>query len=450
MDPTAATEVNPSKMSMDEVLAGTRSSAKGWVGCLKHYRSVSNAPFVVRRSKIEDAMRLWCLATLDAFPQTTTEASEKAMWDNSFSDEHLRQLILKETPNFKVAARDHLGTHTAKVPNPIVSGPGGLIRNEEIFGEAARLPFVSSASINVRQRMGAAGNAAQGRAQRFLCGRFLIDGEAVDASRNISEKGVVYEAMVAIGFDRLEVEDISNILAARMSQPESGEPGQFAKGLIWPVDEGDVVITPVHPYAMHVELAARIKDRVAKGKRISNTHVVVGGSKPQNAGLVNSDMGGRHRLLHSFPPKVASRGSRSLFRMLATGKIPFGRVGKGHPAVADFRDVANKLDWVNESARQRLDRCIGVLVSIVISPYVEVADAWASEGRDRRVLAGLPEGARRLISDGFDGLRDCREEFMDELVGHVAVLPHGVAFDQAMNRRAVIVAESIVSRIFKG
>lgn len=450
MDATLEADLNPSEISLGELIARTRSGSRSWVKYLKHYRAVLNAPHRVDGPDINEAIKAWTFVTLDDFPAQVTDASEVEMWENSFKAEYLQGLIDKQMPNFVIAAQSHLGTHTAKVPNPSAGGPGGLIFDDALFFEAAKLPFVSSASANVRQRLGAAGNAAQARAQRFLCGRFLIAGELVDVSRNIADKGIIYAAMIAIGFAKGDMDDLAVILSDRMNAPKLEEPGHFTKGVIWPTDEGDVVITPVHPYAMHVELAARIKERVAKGSRISNTHIVVGGLKPQNAGMVNSDMGGRHRLLFSIPPQTASSAARSIFRMAATGNIPFSGIGKSHPASVGFKATVSNVSWDNDAARDKLDRQIAALIHIAISQHVDASEAIRSgQGDPAKALAALDEPTRVLLTEGFDSIADGKDDLIKNLADHVASMVD-IATDAALNRRIRDNAERILSETFKG
>jgi hypothetical protein len=449
MNDTTSTDANPFAGTIEEGFAATRNGSKDYSKFLKSYRSVNNSPFLFS-SDVKASLRVLMLAHFEVFPPSMNEAAEAVMWERSEDAEYFAGLIEKETKNLLIAARDHLGTHTAKVPNPGVTGPGGLFADADVFAAAAGLAFVSSATFSARQRLGAAGNAAQGKAQRFLASRIKIGDQVFDVSESIASKGVIFDAMHELGFAADAIEELSEILSGRIDGTIGDTtPGQGAKGLIWPTADGDVVITPVHSYAMHVELAARIKERTSPLRRIERTHVIVGGTKPQNAGLVNSDMGGWHRMLVSRPPEVASVEDRAAERVARTGKIDLATIRRD-------AEVARKLSYLirahwkqNDSSRREMDAATASLVRIALHPWVDLAEGYDEGLRGERFFR-LDPLLTELFSVGFDRMPRSTE-VVDRIVAHVVEAADiGADLDDALRRRIVLVTEPILSKAFKG
>lgn len=448
MDDTTKEISNPSSVNICEGFALTRAASKDYAKFLKSYRSVNNAPFSFS-ADIVSSLRILALAHFEAFPASMNEVEEAKMWDRSEDPDYFADIIAKETKNLFIAARDHLGTHTAKVPNPGVSGPGGLFADSAVLTAASRHAFVSSASYSARQRVGAAGNAAQGKAQRFLASRIKVGDEIIDISDSIASKGVIYDAMIELGFDPTALAELALTLQGRMDGTIGDTtPGSGAKGLIWPTDDGDIVITPVHAYAMHVELAARIKARDDETHHIDRTHIVVGGTKPQNAGLINSDMGGWHRMLKSKPPEVSDVKERVIQRVSKTGKIPLAPLSKKSDLVKGFVSLVDAHWANNDQARKSLDKAISSLTRISIVPLLTIHELGqeALTGED---FTTLPPTIQELFAVGFAKM-DRQEHVLDIVVSHIVKEIKLERFGDALRRRFFDAAEPILEKAFKG
>lgn len=450
MNDTTPVEANPFAGTIEEGFDATRGGPKDFSKFLKTYRSVNNSPFQFS-GNVAASLRILLLAHFEVFPPSMNEAAETAMWNRSEDADYFAGLIDKEAKNLLIAAREHLGTHTAKVPNPGVTGPGGLFADENVFAAASALAFVSSASFSARQRLGAAGNAAQGKAQRFLASRIRIGEQIMDVSKSIATKGVIYDAMLELGFLLETMEELAAILSGRIDGTIGDTtPGLGAKGLIWPTVEGDIVITPVHSYAMHVELAARIKERtVSPLRKIDRTHVIVGGTKPQNAGLVNSDMGGWHRMLVSRPPEIASVEDRAAERIARTGSVELASIRRD-AKVAKLLSSIIRAHWKqNEAARSQMDDATASIVRIAIHPWVDLALGGIDFRRSHR-FAKLDPLLKELFTVGFDRMPRS-VEVVDRIVAHVVdTADIGADLDDALRRRIVLVAGPILSNAFKG
>lgn len=396
---------------------------------LKKFKDIRNSPFVLSSKNINEGVAVVLQACLDNFPASMNEvASDELFARSSFGD--IKELIQKEIGNFKTVAKDHIGSHTGKIPNPSVSGPGGLLYDKEIFAKASELSFVSSASINAGQRIGAAGNAAQNRAQRFLCVTFKIDGEAVSVFEDISKKGVIYGALLELGFPVSDLDEISEIISNRFSSSNTEAPGQYSKGLLWPTEDGDIVITPVHAYAMALEMSSRFKARVAAGHNLKNTWIKIGGTKPQNAGLVNNDMGGVHRLLKSAPPKSLSKATRMSFKVGATKTLPFTTIGTSHPVMKTL--IATLADpRLNDQLKEKQEKTIKRLVRIVLQPWLEFA-SLVKEGDQQalRSLENLHPTQRMLLDGKLSEVKPADlAEMLKNVTDHVMGLKHGMGGD---------------------
>lgn len=412
----------------------SRENSVNYAENLKKFKDIRNCPFVLDSKLIKEGVAVVLQACLDAFPKVMNQtASDEIYARSSFSD--IQKLIEGEVENFKTVARDHIGTHTGKIPNPSVSGPGGLLYSAEIFKEASKLSHVSSATINAGQRLGAAGNAAQNRAQRFLSATFSIDGVPVSVFEDVGKKGQIFDALVSLGFPKSDIDEVADIINHRYSSVIDEKPGLNSKGLLWPTPHGDVVITPVHPYAMTIELSSRLKNRFAAGRIVHNTWIKIGGTKPQNAGLVNNDLGGVHRLLKSIPPKRTSRIGRLAFKAGVDKSLPFAVIGKNHPTMDLLRAVLADKRLNAELARKQ-DHAINRLVALSLYPWIEFS-ALVAEGDERSIaaLAGIHDVQRKLLENGFKALTlDERLLLADQVADKVMKLDHGMSGDSYRNQ----------------
>lgn len=411
---------------------------------LKKFKDIRNSPFVLNSENLKEGVAIVLQACLDSFPVTMNEKASDELHDRS-SLADISTLIEREVGNFKTVAKDHIGTHTGKIPNPSVSGPGGLLYDKQIFENAADLAYVSSASIKAGQRLGAAGNAAQNRAQRFLSATFLIDGQAVSVYEDVGQKGVIYSQLISLGFPQSDLDEISSTIAARFASDNTEAPGQYSKGLIWPTPNGDVVITPVHPYAMALQMHLRFKARVEEGASIPNTWIKIGGTKPQNAGLVNNDLGGSHRLLKSIPPKRMSRLEGVAFKAGATKSVPFAAVGRSHPVMKALISAITDAR-LNDDLKRRQQDAIARLVRISLQPWIEFASLVKSGDKTAlRSLDKIHSGQRKLFDGNLKDISATEYADMSEAVAtHVMGLKHGMSGD---SYRAQV--KSAVAVIFK-
>lgn len=429
------------------------SEPENFVKHMRHFRDVKNAPFVTSVDGLEEALQFVVFCQFASIPPQVNQQVNLEFYERFNASGNLFTMIEGQSKNLIVAAESQVGTHTAKIPNPSVESPSALFANSEVFEAAVSSHYVSTASVKSSQRIGAAGNAAQGKAQRLLATRLDIDGVLTDVAEDIAAGGKVCQALARIGFQDETLNGIAKIMNARMAgDVEQNTPGVGTKQLIWPTDEGDVVITPVHPYAMHVELARRLERRRETGSRIRTTFVTVGGSQPQNAGLVNGDMGGRHRLLIGIPPQVEGVESRTVYRDVVRGEIGYGKPSTD--ASISFLKLLKMTERDNRESRKALESAIRKMVVGIAMPFIRFRDASWQDGIDPNQIA-FPRWAAPLIRDGYEGLTDKRKDLIEDVVDKVleAVDPEllGARVD-VDDFRAVVskVVDEFFTDVFKG
>lgn len=429
------------------------SEPENFVKHMRHFRDVKNAPFVTSAADLEEDLRFIVFCQFASIPQPVKQQVNLEFYERFTTPGVLGTMIEDQTKNLLIAAESQVGTHTAKIPNPAVESPSALFANDKVFEAASASHYVTTASAKSSQRIGAAGNAAQGKAQRLLATRLDIDGVLTDVAEDIAAGGKVAQALAAIGFRSETIDGIAKIMTARMA----GDGGQRTAGvgtkqLIWPTDEGDVVITPVHPYAMHVELARRLDQRREAGSRIQTTFVTVGGSQPQNAGLVNGDMGGRHRMLIGTPPTPGNVESRAVYRDTIRGEIGYGKPSAD--AVKALVKLLKATDRDNRESRRALEVAIRKVVVGVAMPFIRFRDAsWQDTIDPDRIT--YPAWAAPLLRAGYKDLEEKRKRLIEDISDKVleTVDPELLGASRDVDDfRAVVnrVVDDFFTDVFKG
>jgi hypothetical protein len=414
---TAKDDLAAQRKSVAELREVALTDPDNFVEYMKYFRNVLNAPFKTTSEDLVEALRFIVFSQLSHVEPPITRQISVKFFEEYRNPNAVRDLASAQADNLLKSAESQVGTHTAKIPNPSVVSPTALFSSAEVFTEAKTSRLVSSASIESGQRIGAAGNAALGKTQRLLATRLEIDGAIVEVVTDIIEGGPVSHALMQIGFSNETLETVSEILKGRLLDSEREHtPGKGTKQLLWPTEGGDVAITPVHPYAMHVELARRLEQRRKSGTWVNTTFFVVGGTKPQNAGMVNGDLGGRHRMLIGVPPKTQSFENRVTFRDAARGEIDFGR-----PSGEAVKELIKSLKAVNKDNRQarlELESCIRRVVVGISMPFIRFRDtSWHDEVQPDKIKH--PKWAQPLLVNGYDGLGDRRARMLDDVTRKV-------------------------------
>ncbi|MTH95505.1 hypothetical protein [Roseibium sp. RKSG952] len=422
-----------------------------YVEFLKTFRNVRNFPYICDPNDIGGSLKPMIIGQLSGFPATINKKVAEDIKSETLRPGYLKEMIDGQTANFRIVAKNHLGTHTVKAPNPTATTPNGIFASPTVFEEARALPFASSASSKTRLTFGAAGNAGQGRAQRFLGTKLMIGDDAKNVSVCIIEKDAVFTSLLGLGFDPDLLNELSDTLRKRLSGDEDRTLGKGAKVLIWPTQNSETYITPVHPYAMHLEVGTRIKERRASGSAIKTRFIKVAGSNPLNAGLVNSDLSGTHILLDGTPPKISDRAERRFTALAHSKSLRFGKVNASHPSVKTFNEGSKS--WKNnDGIRKMLEKNLRIMTSIVVEPLATIEEGIvANNAHAKNAVEALEAPLARLVLNGFGNLEDTdRKKVVAKLVGALDAIPGKPEFDDPMTQRAERVVASYLTKKFTG
>ncbi len=409
--------------------------------------AVRDAPPKERRERCEEAVTLLrrsdslpCLVGAGDLPtflpvlvnallrnpaQMKAEA-KAAFLDGLFDPEEAAALLEKAARSMVVACAGGIGTHNLKVPNPLVSGKGGVFMNDGIRRRAAALPFVSSATVRCRKGCNGAGNAADMPAMRLLTTRFEYGGAVLDLVDALTQDGEVAAALVARGLPRDAAEAMRDVLRARMRGPDVDLVHPLLKTLYEPMGPDAIAadsyraLTSLQSNGLGVELAARLNERRAAGRIIRTRDTRVGSGKPQNAGMLMLDLGGRHAHLVGWPPARLG-GSGRLPDCLGTlrnrgtlfGGPTVARLDRD--ALAALLDLIAASGWANADARAALRRRTdGLTLDVLALAGVAAAVLEADDGEDSPLagpaFATVADWEKRLLDPRLRGGRPLSAE----------------------------------------
>ena len=208
---------------------------------------------------------------------------------------------------------DHFGSHTLKVPDAnMVSDRSaffGLPTPEGIAGVVG----VTSA---VKRRVSGIGNADKTPYYRFL-GAVYRDGqtgEVLSVLDDLLRDGRIIRAIRRLpGRNNKLLNDLIKVaetVAKRRSGCDVDTIGAENKVILWPLADNDyVALTPTTNLALLMEIKERVDVRKNADANVffPDRAIKIGGTKPQNAGVVASDRAGWFRLLACDPPPIRSR-----------------------------------------------------------------------------------------------------------------------------------------------
>lgn len=405
---------------------------------LKKIRDTLKSPFLASEDKLESALLIAAHACYGKFPESMSEKTSDELWETSQSSDIIN-ILSNDFPKLYLVATTQVGTHTGKIPNATVSLPK-LTYQDEVFEAARDVHYLSSATIREKGFMGASGNAAEGKAQRFLITKIKIDDRVLSIKDWIVERGVVFDTFIKIGVNRGNLETLANALeqSIRSGNPN---PPRLAKSLIWPSDDGqDIVITPVHSYAMSVAVHNRLgkykkPDDLMEGDdipvsriwhSIPRSYYKVGGANPQNSGVLTSVLGGTYRVLESFPPNI--KGNTDILYLVdSNGAVKLSRVSKKHDAVVRFVEALqakNINDHQKKKQKVSMERIVGLSLynwrefAIAFSPYQDDPSSLDHKTLDamKDIEGRLKKPLLQLFSEGYKNMSVPDREFILNLI----------------------------------
>ena len=274
--------------------------------------------------------------------------------------------------------------------------------NGSFFAEAdvAVDGYVTGLSTRDRLKIAGAGNAADSRAMALLSKRYTRGNRILTVAEDLVEGGLLKEVLLELGMSSELMEKVRSVLKQRMTGPSDEAVECETKVFILPDGNGGyTLISPVHSYQAFDSFSKRLKAVWnAHGWIPTRTHNV-GGSKPQNAGILNNAYNGTHRLLVGVPPVPRRRMSADAVRSIAAagsilGMPSAGTIEQINVVMSDARN--------NVEMRSKLLGLIDKAVDEVLRNVV-VAMRLADEGDiDLGSIADPKE--RMLVDKGWHGL----------------------------------------------
>jgi hypothetical protein len=408
------------QMSPRKGFSSTANSPRERFEFLSSLRSIQNPPPVLDKGDLVASLAPIVMACfMDNKEPNKPHLLAKFDADTE-SREWLESLILSQASNLIEAGRD-IGSHTTKVPNTSVSGPNGLFADPVISGPASGSDFVSSFTINSEKSVGAAGNAGRTRAYRLLTSSFSVGGQIVDLATDIASGGPLSMALVEMGFPVDTMEATRQNIIEGMNGEGANAVDSDAKVLMWPTGDGEyVAVTPVHAYAIHIEISNRLRSIRESNGWIKTREINVGGSKPQNGGLVNADLHGRHPHLTGYPPEAPTPESSLIWKIKNGHDIIKSYLPTGDEAASSFVKVVKLESWNNQFSRDILQRCIIAMAHSSLENVVAVRELMNSDEWERplgEVVGQLPSWMASLVNGS---LSDEPEDVVGKAVFAVA------------------------------
>lgn len=296
-------------------------------------------------------------------------------------------------------AGKYLGTHGGKMPDARLA-LGAMIPDPEASATSAAAVGVHSASVHQAFRLSGA-DAVVTSYLRFLGMPISLNGSA---SQQVAE--VLAEASHPITLSLLEqvTEEAASILtrigtAARLRLAGGvipAEIGAHRKQSLFPIGTGRYVsLSPLYSYGLAAELSARLRQRQAwsrgeERESFSTRTTHIGGTKPQNAGILPNFLGGEMPRLLAQPwtPQAGTR--EDVLRRLRVGRIPLpAPILRKASLEALQAAMGGPVD--NASKRKAIERALETLVKDTLWAVVLLAELQVAAEAEGRTLIQTEE-----------------------------------------------------------
>ncbi|MDA3791756.1 MAG: hypothetical protein PF503_25080 [Desulfobacula sp.] len=267
-----------------------------------------------QETKTDDARTEFLYKKICAFRQedlitvSTKELKEYLVLCIKGSAKTVDPIVLLSDPkkheDFIKVAQKGFHEFNTKIPNANNDGLP-LFRT---LTEPACQPFVSSRTVFTRKKYGSVDNARISFAQKILSHQFILDEEFKCIGVELTYDSLVRQELIKMGLPEKVALKIGDIILSNMSTPNKNPVHRFSKQIFFPCGDGEyIVISPVQHTGFSNEFHQRMFQITSvSDKFIKFRNTQVAGANPINAGLLNSELGGRHRHLLSLPPKKGS------------------------------------------------------------------------------------------------------------------------------------------------
>ena len=292
------------------------------------------------------------------------------------------------------AATKGFGTHGGKIPDARLA-LGAMVPDPSASAASAGAPGLHSGSADLAFRISGA-DAQITSALRFLGMPLSIAGAPtirvgeILADRRHPLQSGIREMLGEDAWDMLD--RIGDAVRRRLN--DGAVPSEISahrKQVLFPVGDGRYVsLSPLYSYGLAAELSCRLRERqsrdLGEGQQRFSTRVVhVGGTKPQNAGLLPTFLGGEMPRLLAMPwtPGVGTRDDA--LRRLRSGTVPL-------PAPAMRKSSFESLQRAmggppdNKQTRTKIENALRMMVDDTLWAVCLLAEMQASAEAEGGVL----------------------------------------------------------------
>ena len=315
---------------------------------------------------------------------------------------------------FLAVAQNGLHEFNTKIPN---ANNSSLPLFRTLRPEGASSSYVSSLTTQTMKRFGSVEGAAVSFAQKILSHQFLLDDEFTCIGVEMTSDCLIRRTLIDMGLPEDIALKIGDAIGQNMASPNKEAVPRFAKQTFFPCGQGQyVVITPVHHTGFSEEYHRRLNQIVASpNQRISFRPTHVAGANPINGGLLNSELGGRHRHLLSLPPKKRKpQGTlKNILYYIEKEGTLFSGYGIEDLNMDHFKNI-EKAPKSNRRIRATRQRAIWEVVRRVTFNTTFLAHNIFDV--DPKALDHLPKVERRLIDSKYRAGGKLKAEEIDELV----------------------------------
>lgn len=334
-------------------------------------------------------------------------------------------LLAENLESIDYVAANELGTHTQKGIDSEVGGRALMAES------SAREPGPFLSGTLLGPRLGASGNAANGKTHALLTSRFRLgNGETcIGTALAEGDERVIRSLVALVGEARRDdVLKVAATLRSRIETLSAKSAAGRAKTLLWPMADGEyMAITPVTSFSGQMELSDELNRRwdaaKAEGTKTHFKRLVskVGGSKPQNVSSVNVAVGGRLSLLDGLPPRSTRKGvDRLVYRMskgssLIRHSLPRELVEK--VLVAARRDHA-----INVRTLALQSTIVGAAARMLVTDLLAVSEVYVADMEKGWEKPMAHEVA--FVRNGPGDLGDSKVPFVETLVDRIVAIVH--------------------------
>ncbi|MCP3945019.1 MAG: hypothetical protein GY710_26575 [Desulfobacteraceae bacterium] len=297
---------------------------------------------------------------------------------------------------FLTVAKKGLHEFNTKIPN---ANNGGkplfrTIKNKDVQ------PFVSSRTVMMTKKYGSVENSSISFAQKILSHQFILEEKFICIGVEFKTDSLVRQTLIEMGLPEKIAKEIGQAIQNNMENPNKDAVHRFSKQIFFPCDNDKyVVITPVQHSGLSDEFHRRIGKVVSNSNQfVAFRNTVVAGANPINSGLLNSELGGRHKHLLALPPgkKAPLNILKRILLYLPANKTLFPSVWVEQMDFEVFKKI-EKSQSNNRKIRAKKNREIRKIVNFILFDARYLARNLFSIKRPEMVFDFISDVEHKLI-----------------------------------------------------